>query len=62
MVHNDVKSKGSIDMKGLKNAGRYYLAKIVEKNGTAIDEVLVDKQSGTIQSLRRRIGSGELER
>ena len=49
-------------LKDLKNTGRYYLAKIVEKDGRVIDEVLVDKQSGTIQSLRGQIGSGELKR
>ena len=48
-------------LKDLKNTGRYYLAKIVEIDGTVIDEVLVDKQSGTIQSLRGKIGSGELK-
>ena len=49
-------------MKGLKNTGRYCFAGIAEKDGTVIDEVLVDKQSGTIQSLRGRISSGEMER
>lgn len=46
-------------LKDLKNTGRYYLAKIVEKDGRVIDEILVDKQSGTIQSLRGQIGSEE---
>jgi hypothetical protein len=49
-------------LKELKNTGHYYLAKIVEKDGRVIDEVLVGKQSGTIQSLRGRINSGELKR
>lgn len=49
-------------LKDLKNTGRYYIAKIVEKDGTIIDEVLIDKQSGTIQSLRGQIGSGGLKR
>lgn len=42
----------------LKNTGRYYIARLVEKDGTVIDEVLIDKQSGTIQSLSGRIGAG----
>ncbi|MBW2053881.1 MAG: hypothetical protein JRI85_16845 [Deltaproteobacteria bacterium] len=46
----------------MKNTGRYYIARLVEKDGTVIDEVLIDKQSGTILSLRGRIGSGELKR
>lgn len=49
-------------LKDLKNTGRYYIARIVEKDGTVIDEVLVDKQSGTIQSLRGHIGAGGLKR
>lgn len=44
-------------LKDLKNTGRYYIARIVEKDGRVIDEVLVDKQSGTIQSLRGKIGA-----
>ncbi len=39
-------------LKDLKNRGRYYIAKIVESDGTLIDEVIIDKQAGTIQSLR----------
>jgi hypothetical protein len=49
-------------LKDLKNTGRYYLAKIVEKDGKVIDEILVDKQSGTIQSLRGKISSSDLKR
>ena len=49
-------------LKDLKNTGRYYIARLVEKNGTVIDEVLIDKQSGTIQALRGRIGAGGLKR
>lgn len=41
-------------LKELKNKGRYYIAKIVEPDGSLVDEVLIDKQSGTIQSLRRK--------
>ena len=39
-------------LKDLKNIGRYYIARIAEKNGKIIDEVLIDKQTGRIQSLR----------
>ena len=45
-------------LKELKNTGRYYIAKIVEADGKLIDEVLIDKQSGSIQSLRRRSSEG----
>jgi hypothetical protein len=38
----------------LYNTGRYYTARIVEADGRLIDEVLIDKQSGIIQSLRRK--------
>ena len=44
-------------LKDLKNTGRYYLAQLVERDGTVVDEILIDKQSGTIQSLRGRIGA-----
>lgn len=49
-------------LKDLKNTGRYYIARVVEKNGSIIDEVLIDKQSGTIQSLRGQTGVGSLKR
>jgi hypothetical protein len=41
----------------LKNTGRYYTARIIEADGRLFDEVLIDKQSGTIQSLRRKSGA-----
>jgi hypothetical protein len=46
-------------LKELKNTGRYYIAKIVEKDGRIIDEVLIDKQCGTIRSLRGKTGAGD---
>ena len=46
-------------LKDLKNRGRYYTAKIIEPNGKLIDEVLIDKQNGTIISLHRRINSSK---
>ncbi|MFZ3046307.1 MAG: hypothetical protein WA151_10365 [Desulfatirhabdiaceae bacterium] len=60
--HMDDNQWEKYGLKDLKNTGRYYIARIVEKDGTVIDEVLVDKQSGTIQSLRGQIGTGELKR
>jgi len=45
-------------LKDLKNTGRYYIAKIVETDGKLIDEVLIDKQTGRIQSLRGKTGAG----
>ncbi|MCD6272244.1 MAG: hypothetical protein J7K30_05225 [Deltaproteobacteria bacterium] len=45
-------------LKDLKNTGHYYFAKIVEKDARVIDEVLINKQSGRIQSLRGRTGAG----
>ena len=46
-------------LKDLKNRGRYYSAKIIEPNGKLIDEVLIDKQNGTINSLHRKITSSD---
>ncbi len=42
-------------VKEVKNTGRYYSAQIISKNGKIIDEVLVDKQCGSIISLHKRI-------
>jgi hypothetical protein len=60
--HLDDNQWEKFGLKDLKNTGRYYIARIVEKDGTFIDEVLIDKQSGTIQSLRGQIGAGGLKR
>ena len=46
-------------LKDLKNRGRYYSAKIIEPNGKLIDEVLIDKQNGVINSLHRKINSSD---
>jgi hypothetical protein len=46
-------------LKDLENKGRYYSAKIIEPNGKLIDEVLIDKQNGVINSLHRKINSSE---
>ena len=56
--HIDDNQWEKYDVKNLKNTGRYYLAQLIEKDGTLIDEVLIDKQSGTIQSLRNRTNAG----
>ena len=46
-------------LEDLKNTGRYYIARVAEKDGRIIDEVLIDKQAGTIQSLRGKISAGD---
>ena len=40
-------------LKGLQNKGRYYVARIVRPDGSLIDELLVDKQNGRIQFMKR---------
>jgi hypothetical protein len=45
-------------LKELKNTGRYYVARVLEKDGKTIDEVLIDKQTGKIQSLHSQTGMG----
>jgi len=42
-----VEEKFKIDQ--LKNKGRYYMAKIVRPDGSTIQRLLVDKQTGSIQ-------------
>jgi len=39
------------DLKKFKLAGRYYTAKVFGRRGQLVDEVLIDKQTGTIQSV-----------
>ena len=46
-------------LKDLENSGRYYSAKIIEPNGKLIDEVLIDKQNGVINSLHRKINGSD---
>ena len=60
--HLDDKQWEKYGLKDLKNSGRYYIASIAEKNGKIIDEVLIDKQTGIIQSLRGQIGVGSQKR
>jgi hypothetical protein len=45
-------------LKNLKNTGRHYIARVVNKDGETIDEVLIDKQTGMIRSLRGKISAG----
>ena len=52
------KQWGKYGLKDLQNTGRYYIAKIVETDGNLIDEVLIDKQTGRIQSVRGMAGTG----
>ena len=37
----------------LENKGRYYIAKIVRADGSPIQSLLVDKQTGNIQMVAR---------
>jgi hypothetical protein len=40
-------------LKGLENKGRYYVVRVVRPDGSLIDELLVDKQNGRIQFMKR---------
>jgi hypothetical protein len=40
-------------LEDLKNRGRYYMAKIVRPDGSIANELLVDKQNGTVHFLRK---------
>lgn len=40
---------------GIKDKGRYYIVKLVRTDGRIIDRLLIDKQSGTVSSLKSRI-------
>jgi hypothetical protein len=39
-------------IEGLENKGRYYLAKIIGEGGQVVNQLLVDKQNGTIHFLK----------
>jgi len=56
--HVDDQQWEKYSLKDLRNTGRYYIARVVEKDGKIIDEVLIDKQTGRIQSLRGRTDAG----
>ena len=42
------------DVKELANKGRYYVARVVDPDGKLIDELLVDKQNGSVHFLKGR--------
>ena len=46
-----VEEKFEIDQ--LKNKGRYYMAKIVRPDGSTIQRLLIDKQTGSVQMVGR---------
>ena len=50
-VSQAVEEKFKIDQ--LKNKGRYYMAKIVRPDGSTIQRLLVDKQTGSVQMAGR---------
>jgi hypothetical protein len=43
----------NFNLKGLENKGRYYVARVVRPDGSLIDELLVDKQNGRVQFVKR---------
>ena len=40
-------------LKKIENKGRYYVARVVRPDGSLIDELLVDKQNGRVQFIKR---------
>jgi hypothetical protein len=50
-VSRAIKEKFKIDR--VKNKGRYYMAKIVRPDGSTIQQLLVDKQTGSVQMTGR---------
>ena len=50
-VSQAFEEKFNIDQ--LKNKGRYYMAKIVRPDGSTIQRLLVDKQTGSVQMAGR---------
>jgi hypothetical protein len=50
-VSRAIKEKFNIDQ--VKNQGRYYMAKIVRPDGSTIQRLLVDKQTGSVQMAGR---------
>lgn len=45
----DGEDVGAYDIDALENKGRYYTARIVRPDGSAIRRLLVDKQTGRVQ-------------
>ena len=50
-VSQAIEEKFKIDQ--VKNKGRYYMAKIVRPDGSTIQRLLVDKQTGSVQMAGR---------
>jgi hypothetical protein len=50
-VSQAIKEKFNIDQ--VKNKGRYYMAKIFRPDGSTIQRLLVDKQTGSVQMAGR---------
>jgi hypothetical protein len=50
-VSRAIEEKFNIDQ--IKNKGRYYMAKIVRPDGSTIHRLLVDKQTGNVQTAGR---------
>ena len=50
-VSQAIKEKFNIDQ--VENKGRYYMAKIVRPDGSTIQQLLVDKQTGRVQMAGR---------
>ena len=50
-VHHAISEKFSINT--VENKGRYYVAKIVRPDGSPIQSLLVDKQTGSVQMIGR---------
>lgn len=43
----------AFDIRPVENKGRYYIAKIVRPDGSPIQRLLVDKQTGSVQMVGR---------
>jgi len=50
-VSRQIEDEFNID--GVKNEGRYYIATIVRPDGTTIQRLLVDKQTGSVRMIGR---------
>ena len=48
-INQTIGEKYNID--ALSNKGRYYLAKVVRSNGSPIQKLLVDKQTGSVRMI-----------
>ena len=44
--------KQELRIDGVENKGRYYIAKILDKRGKAINEIMVDKLNGRVKFIR----------